>query len=542
MSEAVTIGPAHEGLPAANRTLGLAAILWAEEMLLQPDGPNAGDPWSFTGEQARFVLHWYALDERGRFVWPYGMLQRLKGWGKDPFGAALCAIEFCGPCRFGGWDASGFPIAVPHPAPWVQTAAVSKDQTRNTMTLFPGMFSDKAIERYGIDLGKEIIYNTRGRLEAVTSSPRALEGGRGTFVLKNESHHWLANNGGLDMADVIDRNAVKSRDGSSRALAITNAHVPGEESDAERDWDAYHDWLAGRLRSDMPPLMLDSVSAPPDTDLADDDSLRRGIELARGDATWLDVERIMGAVRDPRIAPSLSRRFYLNQVVASEDAYLTAPDVDACAAPHKIVTDEDEFVMFFDGSKSDDTTALVGSRISDGHLFVLGAWEKPRGPLGNGWQVDKADVDRRVRELLAREECVAFWGDVVHFEPEHDAWSREFGDKLLVWAQKGRFQHATAWDMRYQIKPFTEAVEHFEAMIRAREVTHTGDTRLRSHLLNARRRPNKWGVSIGKEGRESPRKIDIAVCAIGASMLRRNVLASPEWKKRRKKTGRAAFF
>jgi hypothetical protein len=54
----------------------------------------------------------------------------------------------------------------------VLTAAVSKDQTRNTMTLFPGLFSDDAIRDYSIDLGKEIIYAHKGRcrLEAVTSS------------------------------------------------------------------------------------------------------------------------------------------------------------------------------------------------------------------------------------------------------------------------------------------------------------------------------------------------------------------------------------
>jgi hypothetical protein len=43
-------------------------------------------------------------------------------------------------------------------------------------------------------------------------------------------------------------------------------------------------------------------------------------------------------------------------------------------------------------------------------------------------------------------------------------------------------------------------------------------------VLNARRRPNKWGVSLGKEHRESARKVDLAVCAVGARMLRRLVL------------------
>jgi hypothetical protein len=158
-------------------------------MLLQPDGPNAGEPWVYTNEQARFVLWWYAIDERGRFIYRRGMLRRLKGWGKDPVGATICAVEFVGPCRFGGWAADGSPIAVPVASAWVIVAAVSKDQTRNTMTLFPGLFSEKAKADYEIDLGKELLYAHHGksRLEAVTSSPRALEGMRPTFSLKKRT-------------------------------------------------------------------------------------------------------------------------------------------------------------------------------------------------------------------------------------------------------------------------------------------------------------------------------------------------------------------
>lgn len=73
----VRTGP--EGLPA--RTLGWAALAWTAEWLRQPDGPDAGGPWRYTDEQARFVLNWYAVDERGRFVYRRGMLRRLKGWG-----------------------------------------------------------------------------------------------------------------------------------------------------------------------------------------------------------------------------------------------------------------------------------------------------------------------------------------------------------------------------------------------------------------------------------------------------------------------------
>lgn len=129
----IAIGPtwkrnADGGWVLPEKTLGWDVISWAAETLLQPDGPNSGQPWQWTPEQARLLLWWYAVDDYGRFTYRRGVLRRMKGWGKDPFAAALCLTEFMGPCRFGGWDSSGDPIAVPHPAPWVQVAAVNITQ------------------------------------------------------------------------------------------------------------------------------------------------------------------------------------------------------------------------------------------------------------------------------------------------------------------------------------------------------------------------------------------------------------------------------
>src|SRR5690606_40528621 len=108
--------------------------------------------------------------------------------------------------------AGGRQSAVRQKAACVQICAVSKDQTRSTMRLFPGVFSGQCLNDYGIDLGKEVIYSRSGGvIEAVTSSPRALEGGRATFVVMNETQHWVASNGGLEMAMTIAGNVGKSR-------------------------------------------------------------------------------------------------------------------------------------------------------------------------------------------------------------------------------------------------------------------------------------------------------------------------------------------
>ena len=533
----VAIGPSWARGPDGGwllpeRTLGWQVLAWTAAMLRQPDGPDAGQPWRYTDEQVRFVLWWYAVDELGRFVYRYGMLRRVKGWGKDPVGATLCAVEFVGPCRFGGWDARGEPVAVPHPASWVLTAAVAKDQTRNTMTLFPALLSDELVSAEHIDLGKEIIYANRGRrrLEAVTSSPRALEGARGTFTLKNETQHWLTNNDGHAMAEVIARNATKSRDGSARALAISNAHEPGEDSDAERDWDAWQQIEQGRSRATG--VMYDSLEAPPDTDLADEQQLRAGLRAARGDSVWLDEDRHVEEVYDPRNPASLSRRFYLNQIVAAEDAWIAPHEWDRLALADEELADGEHITLGFDGSKTDDHSALIACRLEDGHDFTLGVWD----PAEYGGEAPRDLIDAAVCAAFERYQPLAFFSDLHPWESYVDAWAERFGGRLVV---KATARHAVAWDMRGRVKEFTVEVERLHDEIVEGSFRHDGDPRVRQHFHNARRRPNAWGVSVGKEHRESSRKIDAVPATTLARTARRLVLSSG--KRPRKRSGRHMF-
>ncbi len=58
------------------------------------------------------------------------------------------------------------------------------------------------------------------------------------------------------------------------------------------------------------------------------------------------------------------------------------------------------------------------------------------------------------------------------------------------------------------------------------------------HLRNAKKYFTRDGTSLFKGGRESAKKIDLAVCAVGARMLRRLVLNRGEEEAPAKKQGR----
>ncbi|GAA0632232.1 terminase [Kutzneria viridogrisea] len=517
-AQPVRIGP--DGYPPWDRTLAEPILQWQLTYLRQPDGPNSGDPWRMTAEQLRFVCWWYAIDEFGRFVYRRAVLRRMKGWGKDPLAAALACTEFVGPCRFGGWDSAGNPVAVPHPAPWVQVAAVSMDQTRNTMTLMPGMLSDEAVDEYGIDLGKTIIYSRGGgRIEAVTSSPRALEGGRPSYIIINESHHWLHNNEGIEMARAIARNLAKSRDGSARSLAITNAHDPGEGSVAEQDWDAWQAIQSGQSRATG--FLYDSLEAPADTILADRDSLRAGLIAARGDSHWLDVDRLIEEIYDPATPPSMSRRYYLNQLTASEDAWLAPHEWNACTS-HKPLLPGDQVTLGFDGSVRDDSTALVACRVSDGHLTLLGCWERPEGPAAEGWQVDREAVDAAVFAAFECYSVLGMYADPAHWQDYLDRWSREFADRVTVRATPGR--PLEWWTNRPRL--MVESLARFHDAVVEQRLSHDGGHVLTRHALNARRRVGRTGVTIAKENPSSARKIDAVMAAVLAYEARADAVAT----------------
>ncbi|MFE9777705.1 terminase TerL endonuclease subunit [Streptomyces sp. NPDC005775] len=541
-------------------TLGWHALAWTKTYLQH----YVGAPWQYTPEQARLTLWWYAMDPvTNRFLWRDGVIQRLKGHGKDPLIATYSAFEFVGPCRFAEvadegneWGVPpGQPLGQQHPAAWVQIAAVSQDQTRNTMTLFPSILTKRAIEEYRIDLGKEIIYADKGRarIEAVTSSPRALEGGRPTAVNLGETHHWLESNSGHEMAAVIERNATKSADGQSRTLANTNAFEPGEDSVAERTRDAYEAVESGRAADTG--LFYDSLEAPPEAKLTEA-WIEPTLRAVRGDSTWLDIERLKASILDVRNPPSRSRRFWYNQIAAAEDAWMARHEWDACKREDLALVDGDEIVMFFDGSKSDDATGLAACRMSDGLVSTLGVWQKPPNwpaPETPGyvpWSVPREDADGVVANAFNRFKVLAFFADPgsgqdedgeMYWDTFLDRWGQAYGKKLLLRAVvAGSKAHAVRWDMRDRRnqETFTEAVKRTREDILQRQLMHDGHKVMRTHVINARRRTNAWGITIGKEHRESARKIDLAICMIGARMLRRTVLNSPKNEKRKTARGR----
>ena len=540
------IRPAH--------TLGPQIARWVKEYIKSPDGTGA---FVFSPEQLRLLYWIYAVDDSGRWVYRELTIQRLKGWGKDPFAALLALIEMVGPCRFSHWDEDGNPVGRPEYNAWVQVMAVSKDQTKNTMRMFAVLASEKLKHDYNVVIGKEQMTALRGQrlVEAVTSSPETREGNRPTFQIGGEPHHWRDNNSGHDMRDVMDRNLKQP---ASRILWVTNAYNPAEESVGQANREGYELDVATQAKASrmgIPEIMYDTLEAPENARVIPREIIPVLLAV-RGDSVWVNVEDIKAKMLDSRNSVITSRRFYFNQIGADEESWVDPKDVDATVDPQvkawrrdpdidlsapdaalKVgwapVKKDDPIVMFFDGGKTDDHTAISGYRLSDGYLFAIGHWGRPsnlddREP----WFAPRTEIDERIREAMDRFTVVAFWADPSHARDDEtdvaywddliDSWHRRYKDRLLLWAVKtGTGQHSVRWDMTSPAhqQTFVQGAEAFQQAMREREVKHDGNAMFVRYMKNAKSYQTKYGTSLWKGSRGSKRKIDGAVTHVGARML-----------------------
>ncbi|HEX9227482.1 MAG TPA: hypothetical protein VF885_12640 [Arthrobacter sp.] len=504
------------------QTIGPDVLFWAEDQLAQPDGRNAGDPWKWADDQARYLLWWYAVDEFGRWLFTAGQLVLPKGKGKSPLAAAVAICELAGPTEFGGFDENGEAYGIPYASPQVQLAAVSRDQTDNTMALVISMLemgrAKKTIR--GLDCGLSRIRTRRGKLIVVTANAASREGGRTTAAILDETHRWTRGNRGTELYRTIQGNLTKM---NGRSIETTNAWMPGMASVAEMTGDSAQKEREGQTV--FRTKLQWHRQAPPDTKIDDIESLRAGLEYVYAGSPWINIERVIQDIYAPDQPVERSRRMFLNQLIGHDEGLFDRSEWKECAEKENPLVPGDQITLGFDGGKNDDSTVLVALRVKDRKFFVIGLWEKPltKDSTTDGetikWEVDKKVVDGAVRNAKAMYDVVGFFADVEFWESYVDAWGRDFRGDLKIKAGPNDW---VAWDMRGSRKESTLANERLMAAVPDKVIKHNGHAALERHVMNARRRPNEYGISFGKESRESKDK-----CDLWAGML----LAYMAWSK-----------
>jgi hypothetical protein len=134
--------------------------------------------------------------------------------------------------------------------------------------------------------------------------------------------------------------------------------------------------------------------------------------------------------------------------------------------------------------------------MSDGYRWTLGMWEKPKGPAGIGWEVPRAEVLARFREVLSTGRVSRAYCDPHEWRSDINALAAEFGDEVVI-------QWPTSRDVA-----MAAALDRLAADMRNGETFHEDDKRAREHYGNAYLAMRGKLRLVRKEYPNSPRKID----------------------------------
>jgi phage terminase large subunit-like protein len=535
-----------------DQSLGFFLCEWIEHHCVHGPGDVAGQPIELDSEFSGFIVDCYAVGDDGRRLYDSAFLSRPKGRAKSELAGFIvlaealtnvrfshwavegevyrCSVEGClvADCEFVYVFEEGEPVGRPVVEPVIRCLATEEGQAGNTydnvyfnLSLGPlaaGMTRDGAgLTRVFLPNGGEIVPST--------ASNSAKDGGKETFVVFDETHLYIKPELHR-MYATVRRNLAKRKQSEPWSLETSTMYMPGENSVAEETHNLAKAIREGKTKRQR--LLFNHREGDADIDLSDEEAVLAGLRDVYGPfAEVMDLERILSEILDPRNDPQDSRRYYFNQPTSSKDAWISAPEWNALF-DRREVTKTDEITLGFDGSRKRsrgvaDATALIGCRVSDGYIFEIKVWEQPDGPSGDDWEVPAADVDFTVRRTFEDYNVVGMFADPAKWESYIAGWESAFGKKLKV---KSTLNHPIEWWMSGNRSYLVvRALEQFHNAVIDGELFHDGSLALTRHILNARRRVGRSGLTIAKEHPDSKNKIDAAVAATLAYQARLQALS-----------------
>lgn len=522
-------------------------MAWMEALCVHGPGDVQGDPVRHGDEFSQLIADCYAVHDDGRLLYDSVFLSRPKGADKSGLGARLAMFEALGPCRFAGWAAggevyrdpwglgfeytyeAGDPMGRPVRVPYIRCMATEEGQTGNVydsiyFNLTEGPLADVMSRRDDAGLSR-VLLPGGGEITPSTAASSSKDGGKETFAVFDETHLYDTPELRRMYATVTRNMRKRKKIAGTWYLETTTMFAPGRDSVAEGTYRLAEKIREGRVKRER--LLLDHRWGDCEN-LADEKALRAAVADAYGDAlAWNDADSIVDEFLDPRKLTADSRRYFLNAPTGAADAWMAGYEWAARVDVGKTIYDRDVVTLGFDGSRQrargvTDATALVGCRVSDGHVFEIRVWEQPAGQ--DDWAVSTVEVEAEVRAAFARWKVVGFYADPARWESTIASWEAAYGTRLRVKASQA---HPIHWWMTGGRRTYTaRALDQFRSAVLDGELTHDGSSALTRHVLNARNRDSAAGMQIGKETPESPRKIDAAVAAVLAYRARLDALGA----------------
>jgi phage terminase large subunit-like protein len=221
------------------------------------------------------------------------------------------------------------------------------------------------------------------------------------------------------------------------------------------------------------------------------------------EAAWREANPSYGTIitrealqSDLSLPENEFRQFHLNQWTDSAAAWLPygAWSKIEAAVP---VGEGTPVVLGFDGSWTNDSTALVGCTVTERpHLFVVDCWERPATDPG-GWVVPSHEVDEALYRAMGAYDVLEVACDPYYWREQLARWMAD-DLPILEWPTNS-------------VARMVPACRQFYTAVVEERISHDGDPRLARHISNTTVKTDVHGARIVKQS--AAQKIDLAVAA-----------------------------
>jgi len=501
-------GPLFDGHECS---LGYELVDWVQAYTCHGPGDVQGDPVVLDDEWFAFLIEAYRLDpDTGRRVNDEMVLSRPKGRAKSELAGLVGTAEAFAPVRFDGWNADGQPVGRPVRSPLLKCLATEESQAGNTFENVAFIAGE-----WGPDVHPDIYAGVRGirqyqsatalylphggEVRACTAGNASKDGGKETWACADETHLYVLRELKA-MYATVSRNLGKRKIAQPWMMQTTTMYRLGEQSTAEETLTA---WRLGELPETTHVDHREASGRVNSETLRDRDyTIAQLREVYGAAAEWMDLERIYRDMRNPRVCEddAQAARYFLNRGIPASDGWIDL-DVVKRQRLREVVEPGTAIALGFDGSLNDDSTVLIGSRMSDGFLFPVGIWEKPKGRAGLLWEVPRADVLATFREAFSRYDVTRAYCDPHEWRSDIDSLAAELGTERVV-----------SWETRRDVQ-MAAALDRLFVDLSTGVVFQSADPRFEEHFGNAYERRRGAHRLVRKEHDQSPRKIDSVVGA-----------------------------
>lgn len=506
-------------------TLGPEVCDFIEDNLCHGPGDLLGEKVELNDEQRSWIYHMYEVypavvtrrkhhvmvndpnPKAGSRRFQRCVLSLRKGSSKTEFAAwiAACELHPDGPVRCDGWSGKR-PVGRGVRDPYIPMISYTEEQTSElAYGALRHILEECDIGRdFDIGLQRIIRLDGNGKAEAVSASPNARDGARTTFQHADETHRFTLDS--LKRAwSVMKANLAKRPLADPWALETTTAPEPGMGSVAEDTMQYAQEMTerGGRAR-----LFFYHRQAGDTHDLDTVAGLRAAVIEASGPhvVKWTAVDRIVETFREPDADRSFLERVWLNRPVQASGMAFDSVRWKALTRAGYAVASGAAITLGFDGSRYDDSTALMATETATGFQWPLGIWEHDGTP---NWEVPVNEVDGIVADAFERYRVLRMYADPPKWESWVATWASRYGDaRVREW-----------WTNRR--KPMAYAIRAYLGAMAAGEISHDGDKTVAAHIANSRRSYtnliDEQGVRLWilrKERPDSPNKIDAAEASI----------------------------